>query len=121
EALAAKLKTLTQMTVFNDFEELDWRPIAVRIDEQEQERRRLQEGSDTLRTLAAKLSEIEEAIGALASRQKAGIAEQSKIDERLRVDREHLGITDGEIATDAHLRDAVVPRLDALRAEVLGD
>jgi len=116
-ALADRLNKISQLSVFTDFAELDWRPIATEIDTLFQERRQLQEGSDALKTLTAKLGEIEQEIDALATRHQAATADQVRIEERRRVAGEQLRIaTEEAVATD-HLRDAVFPRLDSLRAE----
>ncbi len=120
--LADRLNKISQLSVFTDFGELDWRPIATEIDKLDQEWRQLQEGSDALKTLTAKFSEIEQEIVALGTRHKAADADQVRIEERRRVAGEQLRIVTEEaaVATD-HLRDVVFPRLDGLRAETPGD
>jgi uncharacterized protein YPO0396 len=121
-ALADRLTTLSQLSLFNDFAELDWRPMAIEIDKLEQERRALQAGSDLLKALGAKLSEIEQTLQAIATRQQAATVEQAKLEERLRVDLELLKIVSKEAETaTAHVQEVVFPRLDGLRAEALGE
>ena len=120
--LADRRDKVGKLSVFADFAELDWRPLAIEIDKLTQERRQLQEGSDALKTLTAKLAEIEQQIVDLDARYKAATADQVRIDERRRVAVEHLRIAneDAAAATD-QLREIVFPRLDGWRAEVLGD
>jgi uncharacterized protein YPO0396 len=120
--LADRLNTLSQLSVFTDFAELDWRPAALEIDKLQQERKHLQEGSDALKTLTAKLGEIEQDILAITARQEAAIKEGARIEERRRVDGELLRIVSEEAeAASVQLREVVFPRLDRLRTEVLGE
>lgn len=121
-ALSDRLTTLSQLSMFNDFVELEWQPMAVEIDRLEQERKQLQEGSDILKTLTAKLSELDHEITGITARRQSAIAEQARIEERRRVDNEQLRIVSEEAAaaTD-HLRNVVFHRLDGLRAEAQAD
>lgn len=121
-ALSDRLTTLGQLAVFNDFAELDWRPIAIEIDKLDQERRQLEEGSDALKMLTTKLAEIDAEIETLGGRQKSAAADQVRIEERRRVAGEQLRIAREEIggASD-DVRATVFPRLDTFRSEALGD
>ena len=120
--LADRLTTLRQLSMFDDFASVDWRPIASEIDKLEQERRQLQEGSDTLRTLTAKLAEIAQEIAAITARQKTASDEAVRLEERRRVANDQLRIAnDDEAAATDHAREVVFPRLEGLRAEALGE
>lgn len=120
--LADRLTTLRQLSMFDDFSSLDWRPIASEIDKLEQERRQLQEGSDTLKTLTAKLAEIEQEISAITARHKTASDEAVRLEERRRVANDQLRIaSDDEAAATEHVREVLFPRLDSLRAEALGE
>jgi uncharacterized protein YPO0396 len=120
--LAERLKKLTQLSMFDDFAGIDWRPIASEIEKLEGERRQLQEGSDALKTLTAKLTEIEQDIGAIMARHKSASDEAVRLGERRRVDTEQLRIaTDQEAVATDQVRDVVFPRLDRLRVEALGE
>lgn len=121
-ALADRLNNLSQLSVFTDFAELDWRPIAIEIDKLKQERQQLQEGSDALKTLTAKLGEIEREIQAITTRHQGAIGERARIEERRRVDGELLRIvSEDAAAASAQLHEVVFPRLDSFRTEALGD
>lgn len=120
--LADRLTTLRQLSMFEDFASLDWRPVASEIDKLERERRQLQEGSDTLKTLTAKLAEIEQEISAITARHKTASDEAVRLEERRRVANDQLRIaSDDEAAATDHVREVVFPRLDSLRAEALGE
>jgi len=118
QALSDRLATLSQLSVFDDFAELDWRPMAIEIDKLEQERKQLQEGSDILKMLIMQRSELDQEIQDITDRQQAATAERARIEERRRVDREQLRIVgEEEGRADERLRETVFPRLDRLRAE----
>ena len=121
-ALSERLEKLGQLSVFIDFTELDWRPIAIDIDKLAQERRQLQEGSDALKTLTGKLGEIEQDIQAITTRNQRITEDRARIEERRRVDGELLRVVSEEAGrASAQLLEIVFPRLEGLRAEALGD
>lgn len=120
--LADRLTTFSKLSVFNDFTELDWRPITVEIDKLAQERRRMQEGSDALKFLAAKLGEIEQEIDALSVRHKAAMVEEGRTEERRRTAGEQLRMTgEEELAATARMREVAFLQLDSLRVEAQGE
>jgi uncharacterized protein YPO0396 len=57
-----RIQLLRQLAVFESFRDLDWKPVAIEIDALEKEKRELEDGSDTLRTLQRQLSAIDAAI-----------------------------------------------------------
>src|SRR5262249_62362709 len=61
QALQVRLGLLQKLAVFDDFRDLDWKPLATEIDRLERERRRLEEASDVLRALQHQLAELETA------------------------------------------------------------
>ena len=61
----ARRDTIQALAHFQDFEALDWRPLAADMEALEREYQALAEGSDTLRTLERQLDEVEQAITAL--------------------------------------------------------
>ena len=58
--LDERLGLLNQLSVFDSFEALDWRPLLTQIHGLEQERRQLEAESDTLRTLQRQLQALED-------------------------------------------------------------
>ena len=54
-----RLGLLAQLSVFDSFQELDWKPLQVQIHALEQERQQLEAESDTLRTLQEQLRQLE--------------------------------------------------------------
>ena len=54
--LLERIQNLSQLVMFKRFSDLDWRPLVLAIQRLEQERRELEESSDTLRTLEQQLA-----------------------------------------------------------------
>ena len=59
QALQERSACLNQLSAFQDFRELDWRPLLGEIERLASERRQLEEASDVLRALEAQLVELE--------------------------------------------------------------
>lgn len=59
KALDKQLLNLHSLTLFTDFSELDWRPLASELERLEQERKSLEEANDKLRELEHQLQELE--------------------------------------------------------------
>ena len=53
------LVTLSRIGEYHGFQELNWRPLAVEIDDLQKEKRRLEAASDILQTLAAQLAKVQ--------------------------------------------------------------
>ncbi len=89
KALEARQGKLQQLSVFESFRDLDWKPLAVEIGSLQTEIRQLEEGSDVLRTLNQQLAKIEQDIetteGALrnANSEHGGMAERIQQATRL--------------------------------------
>lgn len=117
-ALSERRATLDKLSVFSDFIEIDWQPVAAAITKLEQERQALQEGSDTLKMLTAKLAEIEEELETLVSRRDAAMREQTELEVRRRIAADTLQTASREeaVASD-QIRQEIFPRLEQLRQE----
>jgi uncharacterized protein YPO0396 len=82
KALETRQGKLQQLSVFESFRDLDWKPLAGEIDSLQVEKRQLEEGSDVLRTLNEQLAKVEQNIekteGALknANSEHGGMAER---------------------------------------------
>ena len=120
-ALKERLETLSKLDEYRDFRELDWQPVALAIDQLQQERAQLEAASNLLQTLGARLKGVEEALAAteqqLAERRSAHAkSEQRREDaETLRQEAETLY---HEATPEQQAR---FERLPALRDEALGE
>jgi uncharacterized protein YPO0396 len=112
------LGLLRQLSVFENFRDLDWKPTAIEIDGLEKERRQLEEGSDVLRTLQGQLAAVEAAIRGTDAELDEVSGKHAQQTQR-RDDAENLlgecreqskGVTEEDKAK-------FFPRLDAMRVE----
>lgn len=60
KTLEDALRKLDQLAMFTDFEELDWQPLARRLEQLERERQVLEAANDLLRELERQLKELEQ-------------------------------------------------------------
>jgi uncharacterized protein YPO0396 len=117
----ARLETLSKLDEYRDFRELNWRPLAIEVTRQEDEKRRLEAASDILKILTGQLKELEEAL-VLTERQL-----EERKDRRSRTEQKK---SDAEILSrqTRTLHDQAAPdhaeyfaRLATLRTEALGE
>jgi uncharacterized protein YPO0396 len=121
-AINDRLAAAGQVKVYTSFLELDWRSLALEIEQLEAERRQLEAGSDTLRTLRAQLATTDHLIGELAAKVDGLIGDQGGAKARHATvveAREELQRRLAEVDNDT--RETVWPRLLILRAEVAAD
>ncbi len=120
-ALAERLAHLHQLSAFEDFREIDWKPLSAEIERLDSERRQLEEASDVLRAL-------EEQLAALEERMRATEAEQDNDNRELATTRlKHEQATSLRQAclalleaTTALVKTRDFARLDEMRDEALG-
>ena len=113
-----RVRLLGQLTVFENFRDLDWRSVAIEIEALEKEKRQLEEESDVLRTLQGQLSAIEGAINQTGMDLNRVTEDQTRRQERrdqaadLRAEctKQISGITD-------LAKSELFPRLDTMRIE----
>jgi uncharacterized protein YPO0396 len=116
--LDGRFAKLQQLSVFENFRDIDWRPIALEIERLSSERRQLEEGSDILRTLQAQLTVAEEAII------KTESALQKINDDKIRLEERCDGATDqlneckkGVASLAVESASICFPRLELMRGE----
>lgn len=113
---------LKQLLVYQDFSELDWRPLTLEIHRHEEERRSLESASDLLRTLAEQLAAVETRFSAAdgelqsARRDEAVAADKRRDAERMLGEARALLAAMPEEAKARYF-----PKLDAMRPEALGE
>ena len=112
---------LAELAVFENFQELDWRPLVTEIERLEGERRELEEGSDILRTLQQQLAALEAASKETEARLTSDQREQSRAEERREQARGLLVACDALLAgTGEQVKADVFPRIEAMSFEALG-
>jgi uncharacterized protein YPO0396 len=121
-ALRERLDGLSKIDVYDNFNDLDWQPLAVAISELEAEKRALEAASDLLQTLTEQLKTLEEKLkqieSALAERNKEAAKNEEKLEQA------NLLLVESWITVEEFepsQRDGRFVQLGTLRAEALGE
>ena len=119
QRVAAQNRTmqLAELAVFENFRELDWRPLVSEIDRLEGERRQLEEGSNILQTLQRQLDAVEAGLRETEARLRADTGGHAALQERLRHAQELAADCDALLAGSS---DDMFARLEGISGEALG-
>ncbi len=122
KTLRTRLEKIQQLMVFDEFRDLDWKPLALEIARLDEARNALEAESDTLRTLQAQLTAVEENLKAIQKdldKAKDGLTE-TRLKRTLAADaaKECTVILD---SLPAASRSRDFPILDAMRKVELAD
>ena len=122
EVVQRRLGLANELKAFVSFPDIDWRQLVVEIEGLEAERRRIEEGSDTLRTLRAQLAELDESLSDLESAHVALVSEHGGSVARRHVAAAALAETRTLISQVVEsTRTNLWPALEQMRPEALGD
>ncbi|MBI3898373.1 MAG: ATP-dependent exonuclease SbcCD, C subunit-like protein [Gammaproteobacteria bacterium] len=117
-----RLRQASQMEVYTDFRELDWRLPTLDIEQLEREKQQLERASDVLRTLQQQLDALDKVCADVDSELKEAEREQavaqSKRQEAIRLFDEACAIWQ---VLPAEVAARHFPLLDAMRLEAIGD
>jgi uncharacterized protein YPO0396 len=120
--LRERADRLNKIAVYQEFRDLDWRPLTLAIQRLEEEREALEKASDVLRELQQRLTELEREIDGTekalenTTRERA-TAESKRNDAQLALEEAAELLA----ATPEDAKAAYFPRLDAMRGDVLGE
>lgn len=104
------------------FAEIDWQPVALRIAELEEERRRLSEESDVLKALKDELDRTIARVREAEQKRNALLQEQGKEANLLEGYQAQLRDAEDSLAAyDPACRERYFPLLGAMQAELLGE
>lgn len=114
--------TIKALAHFQDFEALDWRPLAADMEALEGEYRALAEGSDVLQALEQQLDEVDEAIGGLETE----VRETDRGLSATELKREQARAQQAEChalleVTPREVQETHFPKLAEMRDEALGE
>lgn len=116
-----RLGLLAQLSVFDSFQDLDWKPLQVQIHGLEQERQQLEAESDTLRALQEQLRQLESDLAslhhALDEKNRELARTEQKQEDAQRAADEARALYQAATAD----QQAQFARLEALREEALGE
>lgn len=121
-ALRERLDGLSKISVFDNFNDLDWQPLAVAVSELEAEKRALEAASDLLQTLVGQLKETEAKLqnteGDLELRKEEFSRNKQKREDAQRLLDESRAVVE---AFDPAQRESRFAQLGELRTEALGE
>jgi uncharacterized protein YPO0396 len=80
--LRARLDALKGLALFTNFADLDWKPLAVEIEQLAEERQRLERESDVLRALTEQLAQREQSLATIERRLETARDERTRRQER---------------------------------------
>ncbi|HEY9899256.1 MAG TPA: SbcC/MukB-like Walker B domain-containing protein, partial [Pantanalinema sp.] len=122
DAVQARRESLRDVLKLEDFQEIHWQPLAARIVELEEEKRRLEAGSDVLRTLQAQLEAAERGIltaeGLQRKTQYAHAEQKTRLDTQ---QAQHAEATELFSSLSEAERARLFPPLAEMQAEALGE
>jgi len=117
-ALDDRLGRLQQLSVFESFRDLDWRPVALDIEKLRSEMRQLEDGSDILRTLQGQLTATESEIKETASALGKANDDHVRLEERCDIAVDQLNeCTAKRSSLTSESALVCLPRLEQMRGE----
>jgi uncharacterized protein YPO0396 len=121
QSLAESLAHLHQLSAFEDFREIDWKPLVAEIERLEGERHQLEAASDILRALEEQLAGLEVRMrateAALESDNRELATTRFKCDQATQQRQACLEVLD---ATPAEVKARDFPRIEEMRDAALG-
>ena len=120
KGLESRLEALAKLEEFVAFEELDWGSVATEIATLVDERERLASASDVLKQLGERLREATQALSETDKGLETARDKRSKVEQR-RSDAQTLQQQTHALLDDAPVDEGLVQRLEAMRAEALGE
>jgi uncharacterized protein YPO0396 len=120
--LRERLEAISRLEEYPNFQELAWQPLALRIDEMQQELRQLRTASDVLRTLTATLKSLENELASVAETLASARDQRARTEQKIDDCHQLYSSTEEILAADdvpGHRQ--WFDRLEYLRAEALGE
>jgi uncharacterized protein YPO0396 len=122
KVLRARLDAFKGLRIFTSFVDLDWKPLAIEIEDLAKERRQLEKESDVLRVLSEQLADREKTLAVLDTRLEKTRDERARKHERREQALALLEGCDKEMAKlDAAQKARLFPRLDEKRANSMDE
>jgi uncharacterized protein YPO0396 len=119
-ALTSRLDALSRLEEFTAFDELDWASLATEIAQLVDERKRLETASNVLQQLNDKLRSVQAAQKTTGEELQGTRDKRAKVEQR-RADAQALHQQTAALLQGVDINAALVARLDAMRAEALGE
>ena len=120
--IGKRIETLNKLDGYREFRDLDWQPIATEIAQLTDEKQRLEQASDILKTLNKRLAAVLQNLKELAEALEKKKDERSKTDQKLQDVSAALQEAQTKLASDGMENHAAsFPRIESLAREALGD
>ena len=113
--------TLTRLAQFDDFQLLDWRPLALEVEALQRQYQALKTSSDKLQTLQAQLEALQAELASLEKRRDDCVGEIRDREVRIEQCRSQLEACETLLAECPEGTDAALADLTAWQAEALGE
>ncbi|MCK8515009.1 ATP-dependent exonuclease SbcCD, C subunit-like protein [Methylonatrum kenyense] len=114
--------SIQELSLFRDFQALDWRLLAADIEALNREYRELAEGSDVLRALEGQLRELEDAIAATETEERDAYGQRSTVElKREQAEAQQQDCRTLLAATPETAQQRYFPRLAVMRDKALGE
>jgi uncharacterized protein YPO0396 len=120
DELTSRLDALTRLEEFTAFDEQDWASVATEIAQLVDERNRLESASDVLKQLNENLRTLQKAQKETVEALQAAREKRAKVEQR-RSDAQDLRQQTMERLHGFVIDDALLAKLEAMRAEALGE
>jgi uncharacterized protein YPO0396 len=120
DSLAVRLDALARLEEFTSFEELDWASVATELARLVDERQALEAASDLLQQLAQNLVNLQRLLTRTGEELQDARDRRAKVEQR-RSDAQDLHAATSSLLDACAPDDALSARLEALRAEALGE
>lgn len=119
ESYQQRFANLSRLEVFQRFQDLDWRPLLIEIEQLDNERRQLEAKSDTLRTLQDQLRTLEVELKQIQQNLDLKKDEYSRSSQKRDTAQQLADEAATLVNSASETQRAVFPSLERLRNEVL--
>ena len=119
--LQNRLNSFMKLEEYRDFRDIDWRSVALEIQELEEERRELETASDVLKQLTERLKGLENEFATLNSLVQEKIGKRGRLDGDIERTESDLEEANSWIESSESLTPELVDALDAVRQEAVGE
>ncbi len=118
--LRERLSILSKLGEYTEFRDLDWRPLAVDISRLEKEKEELEASSDLLKTLTARLADLEAELTETERQLKDRNDKRSKTEQKISDGKELQQLAQSLVAEAPEDAGGRFPLLEELRGDALG-
>jgi uncharacterized protein YPO0396 len=120
-ALQQTIDAIHKLEEYQNFEELDWQPLALDIDHMQQELQQLESASDLLKTLTEQLKVLQQQLELLQQKQQQALAKHAKTEQKIEDAQCLQQATQALISEMPALTKDQLSAFDTMREQALGE